>query len=150
MITLGFNLEKNSYRFTVLDGDKENPTLIEKNKVVIHAVSNISKLMDWYETTFINLIENYSPEAIGLKLSLNAKKAEIAPWYYPYGILHSIAYKKEISVTEFVPANFTASKFGLKKGSDVYDYVDEVIGTHPPHWDKSQKYSVLTAWLVKV
>jgi len=149
MISLGINLEKNSFRYTVLDGDRKTPILIEKNKVVINAAISISELMDWYESTFTNLLERHTPEIIGIKLGLSAKKAQIAFWYYPYGILHSMAFQKQIPVIEFVPANYTASKLGLAKGTNIYDYVDEVIGNNPPYWDKSQKYSVLAAWLVK-
>jgi len=104
--------------------------------------------MDWYETSFQNLLTKYKPTKIGIKLSLDAKKASIPYWYYPYGILHSICFKQQLEIAEFVPANFTPSKFGLEKTINIYDHIDDVIGVHKPHWDKSQKYSVLAAWMV--
>ncbi len=148
MSVLGINLEKNGLRYTVMGGTKDAPEFIEKQKVAINAASDISELMDWYETTFQNLVSKYTPSKIGIKLSLDAKKASIPYWYYPYGVLHNICYKKKIEILEFVPANFTPSKFGLEKSINIYNHIDDVIGVHKPHWDKSQKYSVLAAWMV--
>jgi hypothetical protein len=148
MSVIGLNLEKNGFRYTVLEGEKDNPVLVDKQKISINSISDISELMDWYETSFCNLLGKYKPLRIGLKIGLNAKKNEIAYWYYPYGLIHNLAFKKVIGVTEFVPANFTSSKFGLDKSICIYDYIDEVIGVHNPHWDRSQKYSVLSAWMV--
>jgi hypothetical protein len=148
MSSIGINLEKNGFRYTVLNGDKKKPILIDKRKVSINANSSISELMDWYESSFENLLNKHQPANIGIKLSLNAKKAEIAYWYYPYGVLHNMAFKKGISITEYVPPNFTPSKFNLDKKVNVYDHIDTLIGVHPPNWDKSQKYSVLAAWIL--
>jgi hypothetical protein len=148
MSVIGLNLEKNGFRYTVLDGEKDNPSLVEKQKISINSITDISELMDWYETSFCNLLENHKPLSIGLKIGLNAKKDEIAYWYYPYGLIHNLAFKKGMKITEFVPANFTPSKFGLDKSINIYDYIDKVIGVHNPYWDKSQKYSVLSAWMV--
>ena len=148
MTVLGINLEKNGFRCTILKGSKDAPTFVEKQKVAINATSGISELMDWYESTFQNLVESYTLSKIGIKLSLDAKKSSIPYWYYPYGLLHNICFKKQIEISEFVPANFTPSKFGLAKTINIYDHIDTVMGIHKPHWDKSQKYSVLAAWMV--
>lgn len=148
MTVLGINLEKNGFRYTILEGSKDAPTFVEKQKVAINATSDISELMDWYETTFQNLIAKHTPSNIGIKLSLDPKKASIPYWYYPYGLLHNICFKKQIEVSEFVAANFTPSKFGLVKTINIYDHIDTVMGVHKPHWDRSQKYSVLAAWMV--
>jgi len=148
MIVIGFNLETTGFRYTVLDGTKENPIFIEKEKVSKHGTTNISELMDWYETSFQNILDKVKPEKIGIKFNLNGKKNQISLWYYPYGILHKLAYTKGIEVTEFLSANFTASKFGLEKSISLDEHMDTKIGKYPPHWDKSQKASVLSAWMV--
>jgi len=126
MSVLGISLEKNGFRYTILEGTQDTPIFVEKQKVTINAASDISELMDWYETTFQNLISKYAPSRIGIKLSLDAKKASIPYWYYPYGVLHNICFKNQIDVSEFVPANFTPSKFGLDKTINIYDYIDSV------------------------
>ena len=99
------------------------------------------------ETTFQNLIVRFSPEKIGIKVSLNAKKDQIASWYYPLGLLHNISHQNKISTFEFVSSNFTASKFDLDKSINIYDYIYEKFGIFKPQWDKNQKYALLSAWM---
>ncbi len=94
MKTIGFNLEIKSMRYTVLEGTKAKPNFIEKDQIVINATSSTPALMDWFESTFQNLIDRLKPDKIGCKISLNAKKNQIHFWYYPYGVLNNIAYKK--------------------------------------------------------
>lgn len=147
MVVLGINLDKNGFSYTVLSGVKNNPQLITSDHTTNSHSGNTQQLVNWYETTFENLITQYSPNTISLKVSLNAKKAEIAPWYYPLGILHNMAFRKGIQVNEFVSQNFTASKFGLAKGTDIYTYIDQIFGIQTPKWSKNQKYSVLAAWM---
>jgi hypothetical protein len=148
MSVLGINVENKSLRFTVLGGSKKSPVFVEKDRHVINAATSIAELMGWYESTFNNLIDRVSPSAIGCKLSLEGKKAQIPYWYYPYGILNLIAHQRTIPVEEFIPRNFTPSKFGLDKSVDIYSHIDDVIGVHRPHWDRGHKYSVLAAWMV--
>lgn len=148
MTVLGINLVKDGLRYCVLDGDKDKPTLIHHEKVQTNNFSNTQQLMNWYETTFQNLITRFSPKTIGIKVSLNAKKAEITPWYYPLGILHNLSHKNQINTSEFVSANFTASKFGMDKSVNIYDYIDKEVGLLQLRWDKNQKYAFLSAWMV--
>ena len=148
MATLGINLEKNGFRYTVLDGDKSNPHLIHFEKIMTNNFINTQQLMNWYETTFQNLITRFAPTTVGIKVSLNATKDSIAPWYYPLGLLHNICYQNNIGTYEFVSANFTATKFGLAKTINIYDYIDDTFGVFQPKWDKNQKYYLLSAWML--
>lgn len=148
MAILGISLEKNGLRYTVLDGVKSSPTVVHYEKVSTNNFTNTQQLMNWYETTFQNLISRFNPTSIGIKLSLNAKKAEIAPWYYPLGILHNIAFQNGIGVFEFVSGNFTSSKFNLDKSVKIYDHIDNIFGIYRPKWDRNQKYSLLAAWML--
>lgn len=148
MPVLGVNLEKSGLRYTILDGTKANPQLIFYEKLLANNFTNIQQLMNWYETTFHNLITRFNPSSIGIKVSLNADKEEIAPWYYPLGILHKMAYQSGIETFEFVSGNFTSSKFNLDKSVQIYDHIDDVFGIFQPKWDKNQKYSLLSAWMI--
>lgn len=148
MTALGLNFDVSGFSYTVLDGNKTNPSLVGFGNTPINNFSNTQQLMSWYETTFQNLITQFNPSVIGIKVSLNATKEQIPLWYYPIGLLHNISYQKNISVEEFVYQNFTASKFGLPKTDDIYDHIDSVFGIHKPKWSKNQKYSVLSAWMV--
>lgn len=148
MSILGVNLEKNGLRYSVLDGTKMHPQLIHHEKISANNFTSIPQLMNWHETTFQNLIARFSPTAIGIKVSLNADKDEIAPWYYPLGLLHKQAFQSGIATAEFVAANFTSSKFNLDKTINIYDHIDNIFGIFTPKWDKNQKYSLLSAWMI--
>ena len=147
MKVLGINLETKSFRFAVMEGDKTNPSLIEKGKVVFNSSLSAADLMDWYETTFLEIINRVNPDKIAIKLTLNGKKDQISKWYYPLGVLHNVAHEKNLAVSEYIQQNFTASKFDWPKKTDIYKHVDTVLGPHPPHWDKNQKYAVFAAWM---
>lgn len=148
MAVIGINLEKNGFRYTVLDGIKYNPQLIHYEKMLTNNLTSTPQLMNWYESTFQNLISRFNPSTIGIKVSLQADKDEIAPWYYPLGILHKMAYQSQIGTSEFVAANFTPSKFNLEKTINIYDHIDDIFGIFTPKWDKNQKYSLLAAWMI--
>lgn len=147
MPVLGINLETPSIRYTVLDGKKSNPQLVEKDRHLINSTNSIPELMDWYETTFTSILNRIKPLAISYKLNLNPKKAQMPLWVYPYGILNALSYKLRISISEYTPANFVPSKFGFPKTTDLFSKIDEIFGEHPPYWDKAQKYSLLAAWI---
>lgn len=148
MPVLGISLEKSGLRYAVLDGTKDSPNLIHAEKLNTPNFSSIPQQMNWYETTFQNILTKFSPSAIGIKVSLDAKKDSIAPWYYPLGLLHQQAYHHGITTSEYVALNFTASKFGLNKTVDIYDHIDSIFGVFTPKWDKNQKYAVLSAWML--
>ncbi|MBJ8554223.1 MULTISPECIES: hypothetical protein [Acinetobacter] len=150
MATLGISLEKNGLRVIVLDGGKSAPILKYSEKIESRNFSTIPQLMNWYESIFQSLLTKYEPSIVGVKISLNAQKGCIAPWYYPLGLLHYQAFKRDIEIKEFVSMNFTSSKFSLDKSINIYDHVDHIFGEQSPKWDKNQKYAVLAAWMVLV
>ena len=115
MKVLGIAPEKNGFRYCVLSGNRDNPHIIHYEKIQSNNFTCIQQLMNWYETSFENLISKFTPSCIGIKVSLAAKKDQIAHWYYPFGILHNSAHQKNTKTFEFVSANFTASKFGMDK-----------------------------------
>lgn len=147
MTLLGINLETTSIRYTLLDGNKKKPKLIEKERHLIKSTSSIPELMDWYETTFLSILNRVKPDKISYKLNLNPKKAQMPLWAYPYGILNAQAYKLGYPVAEYTSGNLVPSKYGYSKDTDLFSKIDDIFGKHPPYWDKSQKYSLLAAWI---
>ncbi|HBG26360.1 MAG: hypothetical protein A2Y10_11375 [Planctomycetes bacterium GWF2_41_51] len=147
MKILGFDLSKNEIRYTLIDGNKLSPILVEKDRLVVLTTPNVSELMNWFETKFESLITRMKPDKVAYRLSLNPLKEQMFYLTYPYAILEILCYKHKISISSHTKGNFAATKFGLTKGSDVYKYCDDVFGINKPYWDEKQKHSLLSAWL---
>ena len=60
-------------------------------------------------------------------------------------ILNLLCYKKGIQIGHISPASIVVSKFNLPRGSDLYVYLNNSIGSHPPYWDKTMKDTALIA-----
>jgi len=147
MKVIGFNFTKNDFRFCVLDGQTNPPTIIEKNKIGYPNNMDISDLMEWFETQLSLIIDKHKPNQISHKISLNLKTLDqIKNSCYPQAILNLIAKKKNIPIKNYSSQAINATKFGQPKKTDVCVYIDSIIGIHPPYWDKSTKEAVLVAW----
>lgn len=146
MKVIGFNFTKNDFRFCVLNGLINSPTIIEKNKIVYPNNMEIAELMEWFETQLSLIIDKHQPNQISHKISLNLSTLDqIRNSCYPQAILNLIAKKKNIPINNYSSAAINATKFGQTKKTDVYKYIDQIIGTHPPFWDKPTKDAVLVA-----
>jgi hypothetical protein len=147
MKVLGLNFTKNDLRFCVLDGQNNPPAIIEKNKIVYPLNMETADLMEWFETQLCLIIDKHSPIQISHKISTNLSTLDqIKSSCYPQAILNLIAKKKNISINSFSSQGINATKFRQPKKTDVFAYIDTIIGTHPPYWDKATKEAVLVAW----
>ncbi len=147
MKILGFNFTKNDFRFAILDGQTTPPVIIEKNKIVYPNNMETADLMEWFETQLSLIIDKHQPNHISYKISLNIKTLDqIKSSCYPQAILNLIAKKKNTQITSYSTPAINATKFGQPMKTDVFAYVDSIIGTHPPYWDKPTKEAVLVAW----
>jgi hypothetical protein len=120
--------------------------LLEKDKLLTTDPLHVAELMDWYESQFTQLLDQHMPDRISYRLTLAPKKGQLFTSCFPFGILYLLAHHRNIPVSSYVSANYTASRLGLPKGTDIYAHCDHVLGLHPPYWDKTQKHSVLAAW----
>lgn len=147
MITIGFNFSKNDFRFCVLDGKTNPPIIIEKNRIVYPNSMETADLMEWFETQLSLIIDKNQPNLISHKISLNLTTLDqIRSSCYPQAILNLVAKKKNIKINSYSSQAINATKFGQTKKTDVFTYIDPIIGTHPPYWDKPTKEAVLVAW----
>lgn len=138
---------KSNFRFAILDGQTNPPEIIEKNKIVYPNNMDTAELMEWFETQLSLIIDKYQPNHISYKISLNINTLDqIKSSCYPQAILNLIAKKKNIQITSYSSQAINATKFGQPKKTDVFAYIDPIIGTHPPYWDKPTKEAVLVAW----
>ena len=146
MKVLGIHIATGQLRYAVLEGTKSTPTLLAKDKLLTTDPSNVAELMDWYESQFLHLLDQYNPDRISCRLTLLPKKSQLFTSCFPYGILYLMAHHRNIPVSSYVSANYVASRLGLPKGTNIYAHCDDVLGCHPPYWDNNQKYAVLAAW----
>lgn len=147
MKNIGFNFTTNDFRYAVIEKTSIGLNLIEKNKIVYPKTMTIPELAGWFETQISLLIDKHNPDKVGYKipLTLTATK-QIQNSIYPLGILNLSCNKKNIPIMHFTSQGINATKFGLTKKDNVYEYVDNNIGKHPPYWDKPTKDALLTAW----
>lgn len=146
MSVMGICTAKNNFSYCILEGSKSKPELKKEGLEIIKFQNNI-ELTNWYSSQFYNLIKQYKPEKIGIKLSLDACKENIPYWYYPLGILYSLCSNENIIIKEFTPRNFTPLKFGLDKDIDIYEYIDNEF-PNICRKKKNQHYAFLSAWIM--
>ena len=147
MKVIGFNFTKNDFRFCVLDGSINPPSIIEKNRIVLPNNMDTSELMEWFETQLSLIIDKHQPNNISHKISLSLDELDqIKQSCYPQAILNLVSRKRNISINAFSSGAINATKFGQSRKTDVYSYIDPIIGQHPPYWDKPTKDAVLVAW----
>ena len=146
MSVLGIHVLTGQLLYAVLDGTKQIPELIEKNKLIPISTHDVGELMNWFETNFERLISQHNPSKISYRLTLNPAKDQLINLEFPLGILHLICYRQHISTCSYTAGSYVPSKLGLAKGVDLYNYCDTLLGKNPPYWDKNLKNAVLAAW----
>lgn len=147
MKTIGFNFTKNDFRFCVLDGQTTPPTIIEKNKFVYPNNMDTADLMEWFVSQLSLIIDKHKPDKISHKISIAITTLDqIKRSCYPQAILNLLCKQKGTLINCYSSQAINATKFGQPKKTDVFAYIDPIIGTHPPYWDKATKEAVLVAW----
>jgi hypothetical protein len=147
MKIIGFNFTKNDFRFCVLNGKSTPPLIIEKNKIVYPNNMSTADLMEWFEVQLSLIIDKHQPNQISHKISLTLTTLDqIRTSCYPQAILNLISKKKNTPIYSYSSQAINATKFGQSKKTDVFKYIDPIIGVHPPYWDKATKEAVLVAW----
>jgi hypothetical protein len=146
MKVIGVHIATGQLRYSVLEGTKVAPALVAKDRLATPAADDAPALMDWYETQFNLILDRSAPDRVSYRLTLAPKKNQLFTSSFPLGILNLLAYRRNLPITAYVSGNYTASRLGLQKGTDLYTHCDTVLGSHAPYWDQNQKHSVLAAW----
>lgn len=146
MKVIGFHLLKGQLRFSVLEGAKDAPVLLDKGRLITIDPQDPPALMDWYESHFIQLINKYSPDKLAYRLTLNPSKDQLVSSEFPLGVLNLIAHQQGLPIASYTAQSFKPSRLGLQKHADIYEHCETVFGHRPPYWDKNQLNSVLVAW----
>ena len=146
MRVLGLHAHKGALRWAVVEGTRQNPTYVAHGRLVTPDPTQVPALMDWYESQFIRLIEDYTPDKVAYRLTLDPDKEQLFYAEFPFGVLNLLAHHRGFPVTCLTSRSFTPSRLAKAKGIDIKAECDTVLGVHPPHWDDNQRYAVLMAW----
>lgn len=146
MKVLGLHLATGQYRYCVLEGTRDAPKMLAKNRVLTPSHEKVPALMDWYDSQFRQLINDHQPNKLAYRLTLDPKKDQLICSEFPLGVLNLIAHQASIAISNYTSRSFTPSRLGLAKTVNIYDHCDHVFGQHPPYWDTHQKHSLLVAW----
>lgn len=146
MRVLGFHILTGQLRYAVLEGTKETPMLIEKNRLIPVETADVGEIMNWFETNFESILNRINPNKVVYRLTLEPSKDQLINVEFPLGILNLICYKRHIPTSYYSVMSYVPSKLGLPKGTDLYKHCDSKLGEHPPYWDKNQKNAILAAW----
>jgi len=146
MRVLGLHAHKGDLRWAVIEGTRQSPTRVDHGRFVTPDPTQVPALMDWYESQFSRLIDDFSPEAIAYRLTLNPAKDQLLFAEFPFGVLNLIAHRRSIPISCLTPQSFRPSRLGMPQGTDIYAACDATFGTHPPYWDDNQRHAVLMAW----
>lgn len=144
--TIGFNFSVGGLYYVVMDGTKESPAFIKKEKIPLPPNLSTPELVEWYQTQIELILNSEKGVKIIYKLSIsNVTNDMVQKVYYGQAILNLACKKKNIPIAHVSPSSIVPSKFGLPKKADLYAFLDSKIGTHPPYWDKMMKDTALIA-----
>ncbi len=99
MKIMGLVLRRGNVFYAVLDGETQNVCRIVKvSRVPSKRTTSIAALMDWYDTAFRELIDDYAPDIIVHESGANLSAQEAAYELFPLGVLNLICYRHQILV----------------------------------------------------
>lgn len=146
MATIAFTFSSNGLYYVALSGTKAQPTFHSKGKITLPANHSVPETVAWFENQLELLLNTVQPARVSYKLTINnVTNSMVQNCYYGQAILNLLCHKKVIDISHSSPSSIVPSKFGLPKNADLHAYVDQLIGTHPPHWDAKMKDTALIA-----
>jgi len=145
-MTLAFTFTSNCFYYVCLEGSITSPSFRKKEKILLPENYSIPETVAWFETQLELILSNLDPDNVSYKLTINhVTNNYVSCVYYGQSILNLLCHKKGIQISHTSPSAIVASKFNQPKGSDLHAYLDALIGSHPPHWDKVMKDTALIA-----
>jgi len=148
MTTIGFNFTSSDIFYVAVSGSLNAPVFVEKNKISLPVNFNVSERVDWFENELTAILNKINPDKVSYRLTINNVTNKYAQSvYYAQAILNLICHKKQIDIVHTSPASVKPNKFNQPNGTNLELYVDNTLGTHPPHWNKNMRNSALVALL---
>lgn len=150
MQSLGLNVARGQLRYVMLEGTLSVPKFLSRGMDEHDPAMPLPERMLWYRKAFSTLIDRLQPDRMAYRMHWGGqmKQEQVATFHYPYGVLNLICHERSLDAFETTSIGMTAKRFGLPKGTKPMDVCDSYIGSHPPHWDASQKYAACAAWMI--
>lgn len=149
MPTMGFVFSSNDMRCLTVDGARQAPRLLDKQRIPLPQGRGPTELTVWLEQQLRLLLDRHEPSAVGYKTTLGlTTHAQIQRVYYAHAILNLLCGQRDIALEHFFPQAIVPSRLGLPKGTDLQAHVDQIIGRHPPYWDGHAREACLVAWFL--
>ncbi len=148
MTAIGFNFTSSDIYYVAVDGTLNTPNFVTKNKISLPANHSIPETVDWFENELTAILNNVNPDKVVYRLTINnVTNNYVSSVYYAQAILNLLCHKKQIEINYCSPASVKPTKFNQPNGTNLENYVDNVLGAHPPHWNKNARNSALIAIL---
>ena len=146
MTTIAFTFSTNDFEYIVLTGTKLSPVLHSKGKISLPANHKVPETVAWFETELKLLLNTIQPDKVNYKLTvMKVTNTYVSNVFYGQAILNLLCYKQSIDISHISPASITVSKFDLPKGTDLYVYIQNLLGKQPAPWNKGIKMTALMA-----
>jgi len=148
MTSIGFNFTSSDIYYVVVSGTLNAPTFVAKNKISLPANYNVPETVDWFENELIAILNNVNPDRISYRLTINnVTNKYVHNVYYGQAILNLLSHRRQIQICHTSPASVKPNKFNQPNGTNLETYIDNTLGSHPPHWNKNMRNSALVALL---
>jgi len=145
---IAFTFTSSSISYVVLNGTKTSPVFICNGKLNLPTNLSVSQLVVWFEEELNNVLDNEIVDEAMFKLTVNnVSNAYVSNVFYGQAILNLLCEKRKIPITYVAPSSVVVGKFDQPKGTDLHLYLTELIGSHPPFWDKTMRDTALIALL---
>lgn len=149
MTTLSFTFSSTGLYYVALTGTKQDPALVTKGKIALPANHTPAQLTGWYENQLKMLLNGHHPDKVSYKLSVSRVTNKMVHLtYYGQAVLNLLCHKDNIAINHTSSSAIVPSKFGQSKETNLQTYINERIGSHPPHWDATMKDTALMALII--
>jgi hypothetical protein len=143
---IAFTFTSNDIYYVSLTGTRATPNFNSKAKIALPTNYDTPQTVAWFETQLELILNTLKPDKVSYKLTINnVSNNYVSNVYYGQAILNLLCHKKGISIRHTSPASIVVGKFNQPRGTDLHVYLNELIGSHPPFWDKTMKDTALIA-----
>ena len=107
---LGISITTNEIAIAILEKiSTAKPILIHTSKTPVKKHNDNAKLMDWFESVFIELITQHKPDSVAYRMILNPNKDQIPAWEFPLGVLNLVCFKHSLPCIGYSSSKITGS-----------------------------------------